>query len=220
MVEDPPRDRNDVGLSIGPLFQSKDYDPAALFPRLWDAVGNVSVAAAVVDLCNYVTREGLVREHPASTRKSHLIALLGELAQRLSRMEEAPAVTDDVLGQVAKQVEDSVDLAVALCHAFALLGDAAAIGKLRQALPLRHRRLRTEAAAALARLGEEEGRERSCRWRPNRSAGCGSWRTPRSWACSIESSRSTGRWRPKRNPNWRFGWPSPDRWGLLRRGWS
>ena len=64
-----------------------------------------------------------------------------------------------VLGQVAKQVEDSVDLAVALCDACALLGDAAAIGKLRQALPLRHRRLRTEAAAALARLGDEEGRE-------------------------------------------------------------
>lgn len=159
MVQDPPLGRNEVALSIGPLFQSKSYDPAALFPTLWDAIGHLSVAAAVVDLCNYVTREGLVSEHPAAQRKGQLISLLGELVQRLSRLEEGSAVDDAELGQIARQVEDCVALAVALCDASALLGDTAAIGKLRQALDLRHRRLRTEAAGALARLGDESGRE-------------------------------------------------------------
>ncbi len=48
-------------------------------------------------------------------------------------------------------------LAVSLCDALALIGDKGAIGKLRQALEIGHRRLRTEAAAALARLGDETG---------------------------------------------------------------
>jgi len=50
-----------------------------------------------------------------------------------------------------------VALAVSLCDALALIGEKAAIGKLYQALRVGHRRLRTEAAAALARLGEEQG---------------------------------------------------------------
>jgi hypothetical protein len=54
-------------------------------------------------------------------------------------------------------VARGVALAVSLCDALALLGDRAAIGKLYQALRVGHRRLRTEAAAALARLGEKQG---------------------------------------------------------------
>jgi hypothetical protein len=50
-----------------------------------------------------------------------------------------------------------VALAVSLCDALALIGDKNATGKLNQALQVGHRRLRTEAAAALARLGEEQG---------------------------------------------------------------
>ena len=38
-----------------------------------------------------------------------------------------------------------------------MLGDASVCGKLHQALELAHRRLRTEAAYALARLGDDEG---------------------------------------------------------------
>jgi hypothetical protein len=39
----------------------------------------------------------------------------------------------------------------------ALIGDKSAVGKLYQAMELSHRRLRAEAAAALARLGEQAG---------------------------------------------------------------
>jgi hypothetical protein len=50
-----------------------------------------------------------------------------------------------------------VALAVSLCDALALLGDKGAVGKLHQALTLSHRRVRTEAAAALAQLGDDAG---------------------------------------------------------------
>jgi len=159
LVEDPPRDRNGVGLALGPLFQTKNYDPAPLFPRLLDAVRHSSVAAAIIDLCNYLTREKLMAEHPATPRKGQLIELLGELVQRLARLGETTDVADQRLPEVALQIEESVSLTVALCDACALLGDKNAIGKLHQALDLPHRRLRTEAAAALARFDEEVGRE-------------------------------------------------------------
>jgi hypothetical protein len=46
-----------------------------------------------------------------------------------------------------------------LCDALALIGDRTHVGKLYQALELGHRRIRTEAAYALAKLGEQAGRE-------------------------------------------------------------
>lgn len=48
-------------------------------------------------------------------------------------------------------------LVVALCDSLALIGETAAVGKLYQAIELQHRRIRTEAAAALAQLGESKG---------------------------------------------------------------
>ena len=51
-----------------------------------------------------------------------------------------------------------VALAVALCDALALIGDKSATGKLYQALRVGHRRLRTEAAAALASSERSEGK--------------------------------------------------------------
>jgi hypothetical protein len=50
-----------------------------------------------------------------------------------------------------------IALGVVVCDALAQIGDREAVGKLYQALELGHRRLRTEAAAALARLGEPAG---------------------------------------------------------------
>ena len=62
-----------------------------------------------------------------------------------------------VVWAVPVGAEDGVGLAVALCDALAQIGNKEAIGKLYQAMDLSHRRLRTEAAAALAKLGEEAG---------------------------------------------------------------
>lgn len=149
----------DTAIALGPLMQFKDYDPAPLFPRLLDAMSRPATAAAVMDLANFVTREQLVDTHPATERRTTLIELLGQLAGQLGVIEELrdqPAETSEMLAQ---RVEDGVALAVALCDALAQIGDKAAVGKLYQTMELAHRRLRTEAAAALAKLGEEAGQQ-------------------------------------------------------------
>lgn len=129
----------------------------AVFPRLLDALAHPQLAAPVLDLANFATREGNAAAHPAAGRAKQLTALLGEIAQSLARLEESPQ--DDAVPAVelSRRVSSQVALAVSLCDALALIGERDAIGKLNQALQLRHRRLRTEAAAALARLGDDDG---------------------------------------------------------------
>jgi len=156
-VAAPPHGSEDTAIALGPLMQFKDYDPAALFPRLLDAISQPATAAAVLDLANFVTREQIVETHPAADRATTLIGLLGNLAEQLGVIEEMRDQPAESAAALAQQVEDGVALAVALCDALAQIGEQAAIGKLFQAMELAHRRLRTEAAAALARLGEEAG---------------------------------------------------------------
>jgi len=144
--------------TFAPLFQARDYDPASLFPRLFDGLSHISVAAVILDLANYVTRQRLVSLHPGTERRDELAALLGGIVGHLGRLESSPpeGETAETLG---KKVNEGVAMAVSLCDALALVGDKSVTGKLHQALSLGHRRLRTEAAAALAALGEEAGVE-------------------------------------------------------------
>ncbi|MBI2477610.1 MAG: HEAT repeat domain-containing protein [Planctomycetia bacterium] len=159
VVNDPPSDAPSALLAFGPLFQHTSYDASKLFPRLLDALQHQVVAASIIDLANFLFRRGLIDPHPGSTRKTQLIALLGSLVQRLARMEEDPTEFAATPNEIAQQIDDAVALAVSLCDALALIGDREAVGKLYQALEVRHRRLHTEAAAALARLGEDAGKD-------------------------------------------------------------
>lgn len=158
VVADPPLDPRDVAVVFTPLFRRRDYPPSALFPRLLDALAHASVAVAVLDLANYLVREHVVAEHPGAPRRQQLKTLLGRLAQQLGHLEERPSAHAQTAQDMQRTVGESVALVVSLCDALALIGDTSAVGKLYQALQLKHRRVRTEAAAALARLGEEEGR--------------------------------------------------------------
>jgi hypothetical protein len=159
LVEDPPEDDQDVMQSLAPLFQDRRAQAAALFPRVLDALGHSVLAAPVLDLANFLTREKLVVRHPASERSSALAGLLGEVVQSLERLEERPDEHGDSPQALSRRVARGVALAVSLCDALALIGDKYAVGKLNQALEVRHRRVRTEAAAALARLGDKHGAE-------------------------------------------------------------
>jgi hypothetical protein len=152
-----PVDDPHLAVALGPLFQRTDYDATALFPRLLDALSHPQLAGAILDLANYLTRAERLDEHPAKPRSKELIALLGALVQRLMQVEEAPDAGGRTPRDVADIIAESLPLAVSLCDALALAGDTAASGKLHQAMELRHRRLRTEAAAALARLGDKKG---------------------------------------------------------------
>lgn len=159
MVSDPPRAANDAAVAFSPLFQRRDYSPALLFPRLLDGLKHRNVAGLILDLANFLNREQSATEHPAAGRAAALVALLGELVQRLAHLEEQALTGSaaELSPTVRNSVEESLALAVSLCDAVALIGDRSAIGKLYQTLELKHRRLRTEAAGALARFGEPAG---------------------------------------------------------------
>lgn len=159
MAGDPPAGPLAGPVVLWPLFSNRDYEPAWLFPRILDTLEHPAAAAAVLDLANYLFRSGRVDVHPAVARKDQLFTLLGALAGRLGRLEERPVTAEDSAESLRDMVQESVALAAPLCDAVGLIGDPDAIPKLRQILALGHRRLRAEAAAALARLGEEEGRQ-------------------------------------------------------------
>jgi hypothetical protein len=87
---------------------------------------------------------------------------LGQLVERLHTFEQQVvdgSSSPDQFADRQQQVADSLALTVSLCDALALIGDKEVAGKLFQAIDLGHRHVRTEAASALARLGEEAGRK-------------------------------------------------------------
>jgi hypothetical protein len=156
-AKDPPGDAHAAALAFAPLLQQRRLDPAPLFPMLLEGLTCLSTAAVILDLANYVKRKGLVAEHPAARRAASLIELLGQTASRLEQIEEHPERFSSDPRELARIVNEGVTLVVVLCDALALIGDPAACGKLYQAMRLASRRVRVEAAAALARLGDEAG---------------------------------------------------------------
>lgn len=157
VARDPPTDSRQVALAFVPLFQRSEYPAEALFPRLLDGVAHPATAPLVLDLCNYLARSGRMPEHPAAPRGAALAALLGEVVSRLAHLEERPQEYSRDPAELSRLVQEGVTLVVSLCDALAGIGDDRAVGKLRQALALSHRRVQTEAAAALARLDDPEG---------------------------------------------------------------
>jgi len=155
----PPRDGRTAAVVMAPLFQRTRYDSAALFPGLLAALQHLTLAAPVLDLANYLTRSRRVDRHPCQERLDELVALLGSVVQRLAKLEESPHDATQDLEAMRHQVDEGVAVVVSLCHALGLIGDPRSVGKLHQALELAHRRVRVEAAAALARLGEQAGKQ-------------------------------------------------------------
>ncbi len=157
LAEDPPADATVVATLLSPFFQRRNYDPQLLFPRLLDGLVHPSAAAAVLDLANFVTREALTPRHPAADRVGTLASLLSGVVGRLSCLESAPVDAGVSPAVMVGQVQEGITLAVSLCDALAQIGDNSIVGKLYQTLELSHRRVRAEAAYALARLGEQAG---------------------------------------------------------------
>lgn len=157
LASDPPHGDQEAALAFVPLFQSRTLAADALFPRLFDCLEHPALAAIVLDLSNYLFRKGLVARHPASERATLLAALLQNLVRRLGKIEEQPDEYATSPQQLNRIIGESVALVVSLCDSLALLGNAEVASKLYEALELRHRRVRTEAAAALLRLGDDAG---------------------------------------------------------------
>lgn len=157
LAADPPSEAHAAALALAPLFRPDSRLASWLFPSLWDALAHPSTAAGVLDLANHLWRKGAVAPHPASDRAAQLTELLGSIVGRLSQLESASGPTAATPEETPRLVAESVALVIGLCDALGAIGDPIAVGKLHQALELAHRRVRTEAGAALARLGDEAG---------------------------------------------------------------
>ena len=160
ICSDPPSEAEHAALAMVPLFSRERHVAALLFPKLFDALEHACMAPLVLDLANFLVREGGQNEHPAAGRSAALAMLLGELTQRLDGLNESPELVG--ASRRNKMASESIALVISLCDALALIGDRSVVGKLFQTLELSHRRIRTEAAAALARLGEDEGLKVLC----------------------------------------------------------
>ena len=141
-----------MGVIFAPLFHDRDIPFASLFPRLLDTLEHPSVAAATLDLANHLVRAERFPEHPGSKRLGALQSLLRNLNHHMEQLAEHPETAGDNAQQMSHTISESIALLIALCDTLALIGDVSSIALLRQTLDLPHRRLRTEAAAALARL--------------------------------------------------------------------
>lgn len=160
ICQDPPEHRLGIILAFAPLMASEfQPDPTRLDRLLQEATRHSQIAPAVFDLFNYYFRTQRIEVHPAKPRAAQLIELLGQLSGQLGRIEDGDFPPNVQVHQINQMVSDSVALIVALCDAFALMQEERAVPKLHQSLQLRHRRVQTEAAAALTRLGDDAGKQ-------------------------------------------------------------
>lgn len=155
----PPSNPHGLIQSFAPLIQHKNL-PNWLFTSLaTQGIAHPEIASASLDLMNYHVRQGNLAQHPAIDRAQQLTSLLGSVVQQMARVEEGNVPDNLSPQELSQKVSDSVALTISLTDALALMNYDPAIGKFRQAMQLKHRRLQTEAAAALARMNVEEGRE-------------------------------------------------------------
>ncbi len=157
LMQSAPSNWMDAGLVISPLMQSSQWNLAAVFPELLATIEHASLAAPVLDLTNYLKRSGRTETHLASDRVESLNRLLGAVTKQLEGFESDPRVFGDDIKTVQDRLAQAVSLAVSLCDALGLIGDPTSKPRLRDASQLKHRRVQSEAAGALARLGDEDG---------------------------------------------------------------
>ena len=156
----PPDKWVEAAQVLSPLMQRSQWSVEALFPTSLALLQHVSLASPLLDLANYSFRQRKLQQHPASEHVEMLRTLLGEVVGRLGRFEDDPRTFGTEVPIVQARLAEAVALAVSLSDALALIGDLSSIGKLHQAMELRHRRVQSEAAGALARLGDDQGKDR------------------------------------------------------------
>ena len=160
LLASPPSDWQAVGLALSPLWRAN----ASLIEEFFDALGNEFVhpatMAVLLDLANYCSRTKRLERHPWAVHRTRLEALLKSVAVRLERLEEAPQEFGESVEEIQQTLGESVALTISLCDALGIIGDKESSDVLKTTLDLSHRRVQTEAAAALALIGDEVGKSR------------------------------------------------------------
>lgn len=157
LLDDPPTDEQSLAQIFVPLFRAAPELVLPILPRLMAGLENPQIASFVLDLANFTHRHHRLGEHPATGRGRQLIRLLDGLVSGLEHLQASAEQAVSAPCGAQHKATDGLSLVISLCDTLALIGEETAIPVLRSAVGLKHRRIRVEAAAAMARLGDEEG---------------------------------------------------------------
>jgi hypothetical protein len=153
LCDDPPSTPQGAALPFVPLLK-RDRKALGVFPKIKVCLSNPLLAAPIVDLANYIWRNKMADLHPLADDQEQLVRLLSGLTHELESLQVDPTSAAEANRDRALT---AVALAVSLCDALALIGNDSALAVLSHVLNLQHRRLRVEAAAALAHFGDRQG---------------------------------------------------------------
>lgn len=155
LTEDRP-----IAVALSPLFQWPPPELLVVFDSLGDDIWKANLLGPMLDLSAHCLRKKKLLVHPLAAHTARLGDLLSATVQRLSLLEENPKQFGDDVATIRQVLSSAVALTVSLCDSVGLIGDIASISTLKKALELSHRRVQTEAAGALARLGDAIGQQR------------------------------------------------------------
>ncbi len=153
-------DEQGVAIALSPLFQWPPPGLSELFNMIGEDIWRWQLLGPLLDLAGHSMRKRKLTVHPLSNQKQRVRELLSATVGRLARLAEAPQQFGNDVKTIQRVLSNAVALCVSLCDTVGLIGDEQAEGQLNQAMELPHRRVQTEAAGALARLGKDAGKQR------------------------------------------------------------
>lgn len=157
LKESPCQSSRVAAIGLQPLMAPLPWPASKFFELLGSSFLEPAQTVALIEVANQQVRLNSSSLHPLTPHRETLRRLLGQMVGRLGVMEQDPGHYGQSIEAIQTMLEESVALVVALCDLVALMRDEEAVGKLRQAMALRHRRIQVEAASALSRLGQAEG---------------------------------------------------------------
>jgi hypothetical protein len=160
LIETPPDDWRAVSVALSPMWNADSQTLELFFARIDAGFFQPSAMAILLDLANFAFRKGLLRQHPWAHRQPELTKIMENVVHRLTKLEEDPKQFGSDVSTVHRVLNDSVALTVSMCDALGLMGAHESESHLERTLELSHRRIQSEAAGALARLGNPVGRQR------------------------------------------------------------
>ncbi len=159
LTERPPQVVAALPWAFAPVLNLNTISPAVTTRLFEAALGDPVLAPAILDTFNFRFRKRLSVPHPAADWAPRLNRLLTAMVQGMTRVEEGMLPAGETPAEISANINNSVSTVVALCDTLGLCRYGQAEGALLQALDLKHRRIQTEAAGALARMDHNAGHE-------------------------------------------------------------
>ncbi len=157
LANEPPDDWQTVALATSPLWRQDEAALNHFFECLEGSTIQPSTLTVLLDLANHAVRTGKLTQHPWRERNADMSKLLSQVVVHLEKLQSNPSQYGATVQAVQKVLGDSIALTVSLCDTLGLIGLPENSKALEEALELSHRRIQAEAAAALARMGQENG---------------------------------------------------------------